>query len=67
MTENMTLAEKVYQIAQAARSGNIDPLEISLLASYKELQEFQSALILIHIKPILFWLLSSNLPAKTAR
>ena len=38
MTENLTLAEKVYQIVQTARSGNIDPLEIKLLDSYKELQ-----------------------------
>lgn len=38
MTESMTLAEKVYQIVQTARSGNIDPLEIRLLEPYKELQ-----------------------------
>jgi len=38
MTENMTLAEKVYQIVQTARSGDIDPLEIRLLEPYKELQ-----------------------------
>jgi len=39
MAENMTLAEKVYQIVQTTRSGNIDPLEIRLLEPYKELQE----------------------------
>jgi len=39
MAENITLAEKVYQIVQAARSGDVDPLEIRLLESYKELQE----------------------------
>ena len=38
MAEKMTLAEKVYQIVQTARSGDIDPLEIRLLEPYKELQ-----------------------------
>ncbi|TFG29097.1 hypothetical protein EU528_10155 [Candidatus Thorarchaeota archaeon] len=39
MTENPSLAEKVYEIVQAARSGEIDPLELRLTASYRELQE----------------------------
>ena len=44
MAENPSLAEKVYQIVQAARSGDIDPLEIRLTESYKELQELAEKL-----------------------
>ncbi|MCJ7817606.1 MAG: hypothetical protein MUP60_02040 [Candidatus Thorarchaeota archaeon] len=44
MTENPSLAEKVYQIVQAARSGDIDPLEIRLTESYRELQELSEKL-----------------------
>ncbi|TFG97955.1 hypothetical protein E4H12_07385 [Candidatus Thorarchaeota archaeon] len=44
MTENPSLAEKVYQIVQAARSGDIDPLEIRLTESYRELQELAEKL-----------------------
>jgi len=44
MTENTSLAEKVYQIVQAARSGDIDPLEIRLTEPYKELQELAEKL-----------------------
>ena len=39
MTENQSLAEKVYEIVQSARSGEIDPLEIRLTEPYRELQE----------------------------
>ncbi|MGY5873093.1 MAG: hypothetical protein RTV72_12660 [Candidatus Thorarchaeota archaeon] len=39
MSENESLAERVYQIVQDARSGKIDPLEIRLTEPYKELQE----------------------------
>ncbi|MGY5880344.1 MAG: hypothetical protein RTV31_08835 [Candidatus Thorarchaeota archaeon] len=44
MTENQSLAEKVYEIVQAARSGEVDPLEIRLTDSYKELQELAEKL-----------------------
>ena len=44
MTENQSLAEKVYEIVQAARSGEIDPLEIRLSESYRELQELAEKL-----------------------
>jgi hypothetical protein len=44
MTENQSLAEKVYEILQAARSGEVDPLEIRLTDSYKELQELAEKL-----------------------
>ncbi len=39
MGENQTLAEKVYELVKEARAGDIDPLEIRLTDSYKELQE----------------------------
>ena len=39
MTEKTSLAEKVYQIVEDARSGDIDPLELRLTESYRELQE----------------------------
>ena len=39
MAENQSLAEKVYEIVQAARSGDIDPLELRLTEPYRELQE----------------------------
>ncbi len=38
-----------------------------LLMPYKEPQEFQGSSVLIHYLPILFWLLSSNSPAKTVK
>lgn len=44
MAENPSLAEKVYQIVQAARSGEIDPLEIRLTESYRELKELAEKL-----------------------
>ena len=44
MGENPSLAEKVYEIVQAARSGDIDPLEIRLTESYRELQELAEKL-----------------------
>ena len=44
MTENQSLAEKVYEIVQAARSGEVDPLEIRLTESYRELQELAEKL-----------------------
>ena len=44
MTENQSLAEKVYEIVQAARSGEIGPLEIRLSESYRELQELAEKL-----------------------
>lgn len=44
MSENESLAERVYQIVQAARSGDIDPLEIRLTDSYRELQELAEKL-----------------------
>ncbi|MHA1577820.1 MAG: hypothetical protein ACTSU3_10705 [Candidatus Thorarchaeota archaeon] len=39
MPKNESLAERVYQIVQAARSGDVDPLEIRLTDAYRELQE----------------------------
>ncbi|TFG32437.1 hypothetical protein EU527_10170 [Candidatus Thorarchaeota archaeon] len=39
MNRNDNLTERVYEIVQAVRSGNIDPLELRLTDSYKELQE----------------------------
>ena len=39
MSNNESLAERVYQIVQAARSGDVDPLEIRLTDAYRELQE----------------------------
>jgi len=44
MTENQSLAEKVYEIVRAARSGEIDPLEIRLTKSYRDLQELAEKL-----------------------
>ena len=44
MTENQSLAKKVYEIVQAARSGEVDPLEIRLTESYRELQELAEKL-----------------------
>ena len=44
MTENQSLAEKVYEILQAARSGDIDPLELRLTEPYRELQELAEKL-----------------------
>ena len=44
MTENPSLAEKVYEIVQAARSGDVDPLELRLTESYRELQELAEKL-----------------------
>ncbi|TFH06896.1 MAG: hypothetical protein E4H14_09730 [Candidatus Thorarchaeota archaeon] len=44
MTENQTLAEKVYEIVKMARSGEVDPLEIRLTESYRELQELAEKL-----------------------
>ena len=44
MTENQSLAERVYKIVQAARSGDIDPLEIRLTEPYRELQELADKL-----------------------
>ena len=44
MTENPSLAEKVYEIVKAAREGELDPLEIKLTEPYKELQELAEEL-----------------------
>lgn len=44
MSNNESLAERVYQIVQAARSGDVDPLEIRLTDSYRELQELAEKL-----------------------
>ncbi len=44
MAENQSLAEKVYEILQAARSGDIDPLELRLTEPYRELQELAEKL-----------------------
>ena len=44
MSKNESLAERVYQIVQAARSGDVDPLEIRLTDSYRELQELAEKL-----------------------
>ncbi len=44
MSNNESLAERVYQIVQAARSGDEDPLEIRLTDAYKELQELADKL-----------------------
>ena len=44
MTENPSLAERVYQIVQAAREREIDPLEIRLTEPYRELQELAEQL-----------------------
>lgn len=39
MSEKTTLAERVFEIVQAARSGEIDPLELRLSESYRQLKE----------------------------
>jgi hypothetical protein len=39
LSEKNGLAMRVYQIVQAARSGEIDPLELQLSESYRELKE----------------------------
>ncbi len=39
MSENDSLANRVFDMVQAIRSGEIDPLEIRLTAAYRELQE----------------------------
>ena len=39
MSERDSLAEQVFKMVQAVRSGEIDPLEVRLTDSYKELQE----------------------------
>ena len=39
MSESDSLAEQVFKMVQAVRSGEIDPLEVRLTDSYKELQE----------------------------
>ncbi len=39
MTKEKSLAARVYEIVQAARSGEIDPLELRLTDSYRELKE----------------------------
>jgi hypothetical protein len=39
LSEKNSLAMRVYQIVQAARSGEIDPLELQLSESYRELKE----------------------------
>jgi len=39
MSENESLAESVFNMVQAVRSGEIDPLEIRLTQAYKDLQE----------------------------
>ncbi len=39
MSESEGLAEQVFKMVQAVRSGEIDPLEVRLTDSYKELQE----------------------------
>jgi hypothetical protein len=44
VTENQSLAEKVNEIVQASRSGDIDPLEIRLAESYRELQDLAEKL-----------------------
>ena len=44
MSNDESLAERVYQIVQAARSGDVDPLEIRLTDSYRELQELAEKL-----------------------
>jgi len=44
MSNNESLAERVYQIVQAARSRDVDPLEIRLTDSYRELQELAEKL-----------------------
>ncbi|MBN2230472.1 MAG: hypothetical protein JW779_12870 [Candidatus Thorarchaeota archaeon] len=44
MGENDSLTMRVYQIVQAARSGEIDPLEIRLSEPYRELQELAAKL-----------------------
>ncbi|TFG28850.1 hypothetical protein EU527_16705 [Candidatus Thorarchaeota archaeon] len=44
MNDISTLAEKVYDIVRAVRSGNIDPLELRLTDSYRELQELVAEL-----------------------
>jgi hypothetical protein len=39
MSENESLAESVFSMVQAVRSGEIDPLELRLTQAYKDLQE----------------------------
>ena len=39
MSENESLAESVFNMVQAVREGEIDPLELRLTQAYKDLQE----------------------------
>ena len=39
MSENESLAESVFSMVQAVRTGEIDPLELRLTQAYKDLQE----------------------------
>ncbi|MHA2351561.1 MAG: hypothetical protein ACXABX_00400 [Candidatus Thorarchaeota archaeon] len=39
MSENVNLAETVFNMVQAVRAGEIDPLELRLTQAYKDLQE----------------------------
>ena len=39
MSENESLAESVFNMVQAVRTGEIDPLELRLTQAYKDLQE----------------------------
>ncbi|MHA1944403.1 MAG: hypothetical protein ACW96M_08410, partial [Candidatus Thorarchaeota archaeon] len=42
MSENDSLAMRVFEMVHAVRSGEIDPLELRLTEAYKELQNLAS-------------------------
>ncbi|MHA2236398.1 MAG: hypothetical protein ACXABH_13780 [Candidatus Thorarchaeota archaeon] len=44
MSDSESLAEQVFKMIQAVRSGEIDPLEFRLTDSYKELQELAASI-----------------------
>jgi len=61
MSKNDSLAMRVFDMVQAVRSGDIDPLELRLTAAYKELQELASKIdIRIDIDEMLNEVLSSK-------
>ena len=61
MSENDSLAMRVFDMVQAVRSGDTDPLELRLTTAYKELQELASKInIRIDIDEMLNEVLSSK-------
>jgi hypothetical protein len=61
VSENDNLAMRVFNMVQAVRSGDIDPLELKLTEAYKNLQELASKIeIRIDIDEMLNEVLSSK-------